>query len=1176
MTAATTTPPYAIAVDCDLFDDYLFTDNVIVDTSAANQIAPFAAPDGSGLACLAIVGDETRSLVYVEQTGGVAGGWTVTPIPDVSGVVQVVAATVADGVVAVFQDGSNSYGASLDSASGAWTVTAPMDPFVNDLQVSSNADRSTVYIYGSVSGDNSTQPIRLLTWNSASGSFDQSDMSAANTAVWGFIEGAEVQYLLVQAPAAVQYSGAGYTVFLVANGGNGAEGDHIGLRCAGCLISDGVFAPSIPGLAPGPAEDIDILHGSVLAENSVQVLYRDADDQQVYVMDDLYASNYDDSTPTGFSYRQATVRGGDEATIYGVAADGTLTSLHQDGVDENNMPTWAEPISIAPDLATVVAPSAPTESDVSLMAVNVDGVLTACLVDDVGGWTIQEVATSQSTPVPPIDIATYQIEVQVTDAYGNPAAAVDLGLSAAAATGVNHNGTSVVVGPDDDQQPTLTTDSSGRLMISTFAFSITAQPLTITAPDGTVLSVAPDQPLVDFFTGAESRNGITFSSETLTAATVPGTTTPLAPALQGNQTLSDAAAGGIGMIMALHGAPADATSVPDPATGKPVYGYTLDVSDPSAPKFAAQTDPDSVAAARAERSDKMLLGGFFHDVDKWAHDVWHGIKSGVATVDQWAVDIEKRTVSFFATVADDVTGWVELAIDGAEAIGSVAHSIFHAIGAVVEDVIDWVKALFEWDDIIDTKKALEYYLNGVLPALADTIDTIDTKLSTWSFADQEQKVKDALTKRSSSLKDTTLTDLTNTGQNTKQSAAATGGATEAAPRLGSSNPANAPTADSFTKGPQKTWLLNKMVGAVGSAGLGDFTADVGDDLTGLLSTFEDTWSDLETQITSFASSILDLAKSDPRDVFEQGVADFLELVVDLIGDLLTVADGIARALLGLAKALLRVAGDLWTQSLDSLPLVGPLLSAIEEVTGADFGDVSLGGVVSLVLAIPVTIAYKLANDGKAPFPQPPSSSVPARTTAVSAESDPVDEQALAFANTGALALSTLIGTGSDLIPADTPVPQFVKYLFLAPGVMSKGLTWPEYDFAPIDLKSVDDWVATAAWGYGMIGLVKGIAEASVPATLIEQFEDPVLLGFDSAIGVGALLVGLVSLDFVDSPSPIAVALKIIDPLPEIVTFVKSNVFTSEVVGLNIAVKVAVDIIAGFASVALTGLEAVEA
>ena len=473
------------------------------------------------------------------------------------------------------------------------------------------------------------------------------------------------------------------------------------------------------------------------------------------------------------------------------------------------------------------------------MGINVEGYLTAYLFSGTAGWTIEEVQIPQSEVTAPVQLTFFQTEIQVFDAYQNPAPNVEVVLSAQTAIGVNVLEQSYVVGPDDTQQPTLTTAGLGRLNISTFAFSLTAHEITVTTPDGTQASIAPDQPIVDYFTGTASLNDLpTFSGDTLLNAT-NSDGTPLAPTLQQYNGLADSAASALQLTMSLKNTSADSTTVYDPASQSQVYGYTLDLTGPTNPVYTPHTSPDAVTTARLALHE-AVLGGFLHDLDKFGHDIWHGIKSGVATVSHWVVDVEKKTVSIITTIAKGIQGAVDLALSDLEAIGSVAHSIFHAIGAAVDKVIDWLKAIFSWGDIINTKKAIEYYINGCFPALQNTLSSVENIADDF-FAKQEDHVRTAFSNLKAKVGDQSLSQLGQTGQ----SALATMAASSSSP----------PTADTFTKGPKSNWMLNKVLHAAGQDGTTtDFSSQLKDDFTNLLNTFESSWTSFESDAQTFAAT----------------------------------------------------------------------------------------------------------------------------------------------------------------------------------------------------------------------------------------------------------------------------------------------------------------------------------
>lgn len=124
-------------------------------------MAPFYGSDGS-LQCLAIIGDDSRTLVHVWQSSGVAGGWDMAPLPDLAGIEQVVVAVIGATTIALYQDSGHAYGALFDADSRSWTTTPALDPLIDDLKVVVNDDQSDGYFYGLVSSGSGADGIRLL------------------------------------------------------------------------------------------------------------------------------------------------------------------------------------------------------------------------------------------------------------------------------------------------------------------------------------------------------------------------------------------------------------------------------------------------------------------------------------------------------------------------------------------------------------------------------------------------------------------------------------------------------------------------------------------------------------------------------------------------------------------------------------------------------------------------------------------------------------------------------------------------------------------------------------------------------------------------------------------------------------------------------------------------------
>jgi hypothetical protein len=119
-----------------------------------------------------------------------------------------------------------------------------------------------------------------------------------------------------------------------------------------------------------------------------------------------------------------------------------------------------------------------------------------------------------------------------------------------------------------------------------------------------------------------------------------------------------------------------------------------------------------------------LLGGsdFWHDLCNFPHDIDHAIKKGVLAVTKVLVDAANQVVSFTMELANGATQLLNLIVHTVEDVVSAVKAVFRFIGCVLKDIIDWIKALFHWQDILNTKLVLEAGLTGIMGKLAGNLD----------------------------------------------------------------------------------------------------------------------------------------------------------------------------------------------------------------------------------------------------------------------------------------------------------------------------------------------------------------------------------------------------------------------------------------------------------------------
>jgi hypothetical protein len=118
-TSAPPSGPFSIADDSRMSEDYLLTDDVLVDASSSNPLAAARTADGRWTALAVVPG---RGLVHVVPDQSSQSGWDLLPMPSGAAAAEVVAGL--DGTQtshAFYQDGAHTYHSSL-GADGTWSA----------------------------------------------------------------------------------------------------------------------------------------------------------------------------------------------------------------------------------------------------------------------------------------------------------------------------------------------------------------------------------------------------------------------------------------------------------------------------------------------------------------------------------------------------------------------------------------------------------------------------------------------------------------------------------------------------------------------------------------------------------------------------------------------------------------------------------------------------------------------------------------------------------------------------------------------------------------------------------------------------------------------------------------------------------------------------------------------
>ncbi|HVI48225.1 MAG TPA: hypothetical protein VM802_25380 [Chitinophaga sp.] len=335
-----------------------------------------------------------------------------------------------------------------------------------------------------------------------------------------------------------------------------------------------------------------------------------------------------------------------------------------------------------------------------------------------------------------------------------------------------------------------------------------------------------------------------------------------------------------------------------------------------------RVEGDSLALTNAATP----LGDVWDAIETTAGDMWNWLKHAYEDVTQFFVNLENDAFHFFI----EIRGKFYRAV--IKCIGDVIHAvefIMNKIAVLIEDLIMWLGFLFGWKDIIRTHKVLKNVIKIYLSKSISNLASYEGQLKK-AFTDIETFVADWANIPANippSLRDSTRNGTVATTSQT--------------PGINS---------------PQSNWAMSHTKDGASSStsnasNPGNSTGDL---LTSLVSL-------LENEMAIFKGAF-DSIKQDLIDKIDQlSLGDIIKALVGIIVN--TLLESVENILVTSIEVLTKLAEgilDILDASID-IPIVSWLYKL---VTG---DDLSLLDLVCLIVAIPVTICYKIIA-GEAPFP----------------------------------------------------------------------------------------------------------------------------------------------------------------------------------------------------------------
>lgn len=321
--------------------------------------------------------------------------------------------------------------------------------------------------------------------------------------------------------------------------------------------------------------------------------------------------------------------------------------------------------------------------------------------------------------------------------------------------------------------------------------------------------------------------------------------------------------------------------------------------------------------------------GFFSNVGHALGDVWHSVKKGFVKITKLVAEKVKDGIKFIIKIGGKIFEWVS------KVVSDVFHfleRIWEKIKIFFKDLFKFLAFLFNWKDILHTKRVMKEYLNNIILGLASEIDNVRKK--TYSYFDEmKDKIEDIKKQLAfKQLDDENFSDLKN--NNTKSD--------KNDPRANWMNSKKSHIVDADAQ--------RKVFNAVPSNLAGNIAATGGK----LAQHFVKLGHDLQQSFSDLFNKFMDVLQNRMK------FGDFLEyFVLTLLQLGISTAQEIIDLLFELLVDALRGIKEVLNTSLNI-----PFFSHLYKKISGD--DLSLNDLICLLIAVPTTVLYKI-GEGEAPF-----------------------------------------------------------------------------------------------------------------------------------------------------------------------------------------------------------------
>lgn len=1244
-TPYTPVPPFTVSANSVLSQDLLATNSVPVDVSAtsgsfSSPVATFCNPakNGAPEALVITSGEGGAQIQYLAQEPTQPGGWSLTPLSELlsnhpsswfsepTGVL----ATVADGQVTLWWVGSQGpCETTLDSLTDLGPVTLWGDLvglsnlgvcYYSPPATSQSAAPSPV-VYGYQA---SSQTLYLLAYGAGQG-WGQNTYSKGGT-----LSGTGFEVMMSSPNNWWLYSPKAYASgVLTTAGSSGSITLHNWAQPVGLPSPTSVVGISVP---PGEGQS---LSPSPFFLGSGTPFFQSS----AYGFSVLPAPSANVASAACVPLQTTATSSGMVSAYLVDSATDNLSVLRQIGwSNDEALPLWAPPMPIAGNFTNPVTgvtttgpgvqavfPSAYPNDPPTLFTIDPEfNYLTLYYQSSAGGfsWSSSQV---QLAGAQEYEFSSYLSTVTLIDSNGVSVSDYALELSASTATGVTIGGQSYLVGPNAGFSQQVYTDSSGTIAVSVLADDLAPAVLTLTDPGDPAVTVSfsPAGPVQAFLAPTSQQTSMGYSGSLpyqpsnyqsfgpdVMNAPSPAGSGDLFPGVTSGSMSASSAVGNVQSIMSIGNNPPATDGVPRTAAYAPPVdgpaGFIINRCNPHRPAYMEFDTSESLRAEWFAQQQNMTDLSIFHDIGDAFSDVWQGVKTAATAVANIAVDTVNGIVSIAIWIGDEAVQIGDFVITCVEDACNAVMAVFSALEAIVEDVIDFLKALFDLSHVFDTQKAFDTAVEQTLQYAEQTLEYFGTQLNsgTGYFAGLESSVNEAFDTLIARYGTQTVASIAGSGnwQSTNQPP----DASTPLSGTGPSGPGGGPvTPADLAANPQANWLQTQVTAnAPASTSMGAVSSSVTQSaLSEALNLFGEALNDAESSLVEFYDGFAELwsAVGAMFEDFTDGdviIADLLSACRDFVLGTLELLDALATGFVALALLIVDFMGDVLRAPLGGLwDVVGDLYKMLWKLSGTagDPPELTIGSLATLLLAFPYTILCELIT-GQEPFPGGlpyPGWSPGPRLPGAETTGAPLGYQLVKPVGT---MLVGVVGIVQDAMLDEAP--GWVSLISIAWTVATWAFAWPT-DNGPLSGVPWQSWLehggavagagafgllAWVIWKFGLSAKTTGAIEETlagalrqVEIKLLQQGGSLAMLKdtLMSIFGVGYWIFELIEVCEGDGGDTLDEISSLISPLPIVGSFLLIPELIEASEGVSYAAKLILDAAATLSCGVLSTLSVIE-